>query len=236
MKFMALPACAQAQDSGFELRRGMVDAQIVTASAKGIADTTLFVRGQNDKRYCLGLDHPELGYRQLPYAEQFEQHGLKCRIDLVQLVDQEHATPPVLQGSQQGAGGEEFKAMQFLLELLPFDRPGPRLQFHGQPLQGFIEPANRLLLINALETLQALDLGLDGPGDGIGELGFAAAWRPFNEDGLVQPGGQVYHRGSYLISDVAGRSQSLERFLCRGKQRLLLLVPTSATVIGTQRR
>ena len=58
-------------------------------------------------------------------------------------------------------------------------------------------------------ALQALDFSAGRLGDCISKFGLAAAGRSFEQNWLIESGGQMHNRGGYLVSDVTNSSQSL---------------------------
>jgi hypothetical protein len=111
MEFVAGIRCPSRHNLRLLLRSGMFNAQIKTASPKGIADAPFFVRGENDEWNALGPHCAQLRNAELPYAQQFQQQGLKRVVHLVQFVDQQDTRLFPLQRAQQRARAEERLAV-----------------------------------------------------------------------------------------------------------------------------
>ena len=65
------------------------------------------------------------------------------------------------------------------------------LRFQEELLKGTIELADGLLFIDTLVALEAFDYGLTGCCDRLSERCFPASGRPFDDNRLLHPGGEV---------------------------------------------
>jgi len=134
MKFGARFWGPQLKNFGFALWGGVLDSNIETASAQGIADTPLFIGGQHNEGNAAGLDGSQLRHTELPDAEQFQQHSLESVVYLVKFVDEQDARPVVFEGQQKGPGTEESSALQYECQFVLVDCLGLGLKLNKQPL------------------------------------------------------------------------------------------------------
>ena len=133
---------------------------------------------------------------------------------LVELVNQQHAgSIAVSQRPQERTFGKEINRMQALPNGVPVFAEAVALGFKEKLLQGLVELADGLVFRDAFVTLKALDECSRGLGHGIRELRLATAGRPFHQQRLLHPGGEINHFQSHLVDDVSGLSQLSGEFL-----------------------
>src|SRR6516164_10739181 len=65
------------------------------------------------------------------------------------------------------------------------------LSLQKEPLKGTIELADGLLFIDTLVALEALNEGFTGGRDRLSECRFPAPRRPFDDNRLLHPGGEI---------------------------------------------
>ena len=80
----------QADDLDLALDLGVVEPEVEAAALERLGQLARVVRGEDDDRVRAGLDHAELGDRDLEVGEDLEQHRLELLVGLVDLVDQQH--------------------------------------------------------------------------------------------------------------------------------------------------
>src|SRR4029453_12326755 len=79
----------RADDSDFLLERRMFDVQVQTPPSQGIADLTAAIRREDDVRWVLGADRPELRNRHLKIRQDLEQERLEALVRAIDLVDEQ---------------------------------------------------------------------------------------------------------------------------------------------------
>ena len=116
----------------------MLDSQVETTTAQRISNAPLLIRGKHNKRNASGLDCPKLRHAQLPHAQEFQQHGVKGGINLVEFV-----APRIYVGGQVAKPGSyDLRAGQTLMQAIIL-------------AGGFTREANRKTVLRARPTADA---------------------------------------------------------------------------------
>ena len=116
----------QAHDLQLALDVRVVEPQVEAAALERLGQLARVVRGEQHERVGLGLDHAQLGDRDLEVRQDLEQHRLELLVGLVDLVDQQHHR--LLRGDrrEQGAGEQELLAEDVVLAPPASRRRRPR--------------------------------------------------------------------------------------------------------------
>src|SRR5664279_3489742 len=215
----ALAAASDRQNFSLTLDRWVFKAQIEAPSPQRIAQTSFFVRTQDDKRNGRCSNRSQLGHRDLPGAKNLQQQGFDVVVDLVEFVDQEHARPGfIAKSAQQRPFRKEVQRVQPVPDLLPVLAEVGGLRVQKKLLQRLVEFSDDLLFGNSHVALQALNHGIGRRGHRIGQLSLATSWRTFHQQWLAHTGCQINHLQRDWIDDVACRSQLRGEFACRREQ------------------
>src|SRR5664280_1949107 len=116
----ALAAASDRQNFSLTLDRWVFKAQIEAPSPQRIAQTSFFVRTQDDKGNGRCTNRSQLGHRDLPCAQNLQQQGFDVVVDLVEFVDQKHAWLGLIaQSPQQWSLRKEVQRVQPVPDLVP---------------------------------------------------------------------------------------------------------------------
>ena len=96
-----------AHDLGLPLARRVVDPVVEAASLERVVQLARAVGRDDDQRPAGGAHRAELGDRHLEVREELEQEGLELVVGAVDLVDQQHHRPVVLERLEQRAADQE---------------------------------------------------------------------------------------------------------------------------------
>ena len=131
------------------LRVRVVDPVVQAPPLERVVQLARAVRRQDDGRLVLGGDRPQLGDRHGEVGEELEEERLELVVGAVDLVDEQHGRPVVLERLQQRALHEEAPREQ--VALLDAALRGP----DREELAGIVPVVDRVVQVDALVALQA---------------------------------------------------------------------------------
>jgi hypothetical protein len=82
-----------------------------------------------------------------------------------------------------------------------------------QQLLGVLPFVERLGFVQPFVALQADEFGAEAGSDDLGQLGFADAGRPLDEQGFAELGGQIDHRRDVVVANVLFLSEPLSNIV-----------------------
>ena len=191
----------QAHDLELALHVGVVEPEVEAAPLQRLGELARVVGGEQHERMALGLDHAELGNRDLEVRQHLEQHRLELLVGLVDLVDQQHHRLLGDDRLQQRAGEQELLAEDVVLDLLPGRLL--RLGLDPQQLLAVVPLVEGLGLVEPLVALEADQLAAGGARQRLGQLGLADARRALDQHRLAEPLGEVGDERRRLAREVA---------------------------------
>src|SRR5271165_5715564 len=157
----AFAAASDRQNFPLTLDRWVLKAQIETPSSQRVAQTSFFVRTQNNKGDSRGSNRSQFGHRDLPGAQDLQQQGFDVVVDLVEFVDQKHTRLGfIAQCAQQWPFRKEVQRVQPAPDLLPVLAEVGGLSVQEELLQRFIKFSNDLFFGDPHVALQALNHGI----------------------------------------------------------------------------
>src|SRR5688572_5321990 len=192
------------QDLAFAVNRWMIKAKVEAPPSERISDSSLLVRGQDDERYRSRRNGSDLRNAQLPYAEDLKEQSFEFLVHLIDFIDEQDAGLLFLEeGAKQWSFGKEAQTVQFLPDRFPVTGLN-HIRFKEQPLQRFVELANRLLFVDANVTLQPFNMRVCRFRNRIGEFCFPASWGTFNENWPPHLCGEIDDPKDRLVGQVLG--------------------------------
>src|SRR5271165_7500743 len=190
----AFAAAANRQNFPFALDRRVFKAQIETPSPQRVAQTSFFVRTQNNKGDSRGSNRSQFGHRDLPGAQNLQQQGFDVVVDLVEFVDQKHARLGfITQCAQEWPFRKEVQRVQSPPYLVPLLAEVGSLRVQEELLQRLVEFPDDLFFGDSHVALKALNYRVGRGRYRIGQLGLATSWRTFHQQWLAHARRQIHH-------------------------------------------
>src|SRR5664279_594724 len=198
----AFTATSDRQNFSLTLDRWVFEAQIEAPSSQRIAQTSFFVRTQNNKRNGRCSNRSQLGDRDLPCAKNLQQQGFDVVVDLVEFVDQKHAWLGfIAQCAQQWPLRKEVQRVQPVPDLLPVLAEVGGLRVQVELLQRLVEFSDDFLFGDSHVTLKSFNHRIGSRGYRVGQLGLATSWRTFHQQWLTHASRQIHHFQRHWIDD-----------------------------------
>ncbi len=185
----------------------MLDPVVQAATLERVVHVAGSVRREDHDRGSGGLEHSELGHRDLEVAQHLEQVRLELVVGAIDLVDQQHRRGPVAVGDrpQQGPLDEESFLVQVGLDRVGGPAGGLARRLGGsqvQELAGIVPVVHGLGGVDPLVALES-DQFAAGPGrQHLGEFGLADAGLALEQQRALELQGQEHRRREALVGEV----------------------------------
>jgi hypothetical protein len=192
----------RADDRQLALQVGVLDPVVEAAPLERLVQVARPVGRDDHDRRLLGLDHADLGDRDLELGEELEQEGLELVVGAIELVDQQHRPGP-RQRLEQRPAQEELRGVQL----------GRAARAQLQQLARIVPVVQRVVDVDALVALQPDERRAGRRGECLGELGLPDAGLAFEQQRAAQLQSEVDDGPKTLVDEVALLCERAEQLI-----------------------